>query len=216
MRTHISLALACLAPVTACSDRPLPSELAVPAQPSAAVTVGFPGEDPGPPLYALFEPLFQPHTDEWAAIAFVRDPACVPADFNLLDVIHVPAAFGCPSKVEGHVTYKNGPPPIHVLMRGLGAVPIWFVAWPELQAAMSDGVLTVGDLEALPSRRVGVASFFHMTQHPGENRPQGLHNGKIAIVAAGQVTGGGAFRFQVREMGVNEASILRHVAIELD
>lgn len=217
MRTSTTLTAACLALATACSDRPLPSELPVPAHPSAAVTLEFPGEDPGPPLYALIEPLFVPHTEEWAAIAFVRDPACTPSDFNLLGLIDAPRAFGCRSHVEGHATYKHGPPPpIHVLMRGTGAVPIWFVAWPELEAAIADGILTVPEISAMPSRRIGTASFFHLTQHPGENRPQGLHNGKIAIVATGTLQGGGSFRFQVREMGVNQVSVLRHVAIELD
>lgn len=50
-------------------------------------------------------------------------------------------------------------------LHGLGAVPVWFVSWPEMQAALADDVLTV--LLSLPSLRIGSASFFKETQHPG-------------------------------------------------
>jgi hypothetical protein len=53
----------------------------------------------------------RPHTDEWAAVTFLRQPGCVPYNFNLLDVIDVPGAFGCPLTVEGFAIFKNAPPP---------------------------------------------------------------------------------------------------------
>jgi len=128
-----------------------------------------------------------------------------PAGFNLLDQLAVPQAFGCPSTVEGHVTYRNGPPPIdlapwHVLMRGSGAVPVWFVPWPALQAAIADDVLTTAEVLAIPGLRIGTASMFEMTQQPGPMRPQGLGNGKIELTGRGS--------------RVDRVSVLRHISID--
>ena len=57
---------------------------------------------------------------QWAAIPFVRQPACVPAEFNLLDGLDFtpafpggpPRSFFCDLTVEGPAVFKNGPPPI--------------------------------------------------------------------------------------------------------
>jgi len=185
----------------------------------AQVRVSVPEEDPGPPFYAAVERAFVPHTDEWAAITFLRQPNCVPDDFNLLDLFDVPAAFGCPLTVQGHLLYKNAPPPVDdapimANLHGLGAVPVWFVSWPEMQSALADDVLTVPELLSLPSLRIGSASFFKETQHPGFERPQGAGNGKIVITAHGTLTDGRTFQFQVREMGVKQQSVTRHIKIE--
>ena len=222
MRTETAVALACLS-LAACADRAVPTAPDATGTaaigPVSAITRQFPAEDPGPPLYAILEPQFVLHTEEWAAIVFVRNPACVPGGFNLLQVVNVPAAFGCPVTVSGHVTYKNGVPPIdpapqHVLMQGNGAVPVWFVAWPELELALADNLLTTVEILAMGSLRVGTASQFEMTQHPGAVRPQGAGNGKIELVARGSLLDGTSFSVQVREMGVDQVSVLRHVAIE--
>jgi hypothetical protein len=185
----------------------------------AQVRLSVPAEDPGPPFYTVLEQAFVPHTDQWAAITFLRQPDCVPDDFNLLNLFDVPAAFGCPLTIQGHVIYRNAPPPvdeapIQVNLHGLGAVPIWFVSWPELQLALADNVLTVPELLALPSLQIGFANFFKETQHPGNERPQGVGNGKIEITARGTLTDGRTFQFQVREMGVKQQSLVRHIKIE--
>src|SRR5262245_9513204 len=110
MRIDTACQLACLTVIAACADGPTPpSTRPEGARPLGSVMLKYPGEDAGPPFYALVEHSFLPHTDEWAPIVFVRDPACVASTFNLLDQLAVPDAFGCPSSVEGHVTYKNGP-----------------------------------------------------------------------------------------------------------
>ena len=220
MRIDTALTLAFAALASACSDESLlPSAPAGLARPSTSITLKFPDEDPGPPFYALVERSFLPHTDQWAPIVFVRDPACVPAGFDLLDQLAVPQSFGCPSYVEGHVTYKNGPPPIdfvpwQVLMHGTGLVPVWFVPWPALNAAVGDDVLTIAEVLAMPGLRKGTASKFQMTQQPGVLRPQGIGNGKIEMVARGSLESGGSFSMQIREMGVDQVSVLRHIAIE--
>lgn len=185
----------------------------------AQIRLSIPEEDPGPPFYSAIERGFLPHTDEWAAIVFLRQPSCVPDDFNLLNLFDVPAAFACPLTVQGHLVYKNAPPPVDdapilANLHGLGAVPIWFVSWPELQVALADDVLTVPELLTLPSLQMGFANFFKETQHPGDERPQGSGNGKIEISAHGTLTDGRIFQFQVREMGVDQQSVLRHVKID--
>jgi hypothetical protein len=185
----------------------------------ADVRTEFPSQNPGPPYYALFESLFIPHTDDWAAVAFVRPAECVPDNFNLLSQVDVPSAFSCPLTVDGFAIWKNGPAPIdlapiQVHMRGLGAVPIWFVSWQEMQAALSDHSVTVSELLAMPSLQIGSAVFFEMTQQPGPLRPQGFGNGKIEINASGTLQNGRLFRYHVREMGVDTVSVLRSVRIE--
>ena len=212
--------LACLVLMTGCADAPTSSSGAAEIRrPVGSITLQYPGEDPGPPFYTLIERRFLPHTDEWAPIIFVRDPACVPVGFNLLDQLAVPQAFGCESTVEGHVTYKNGPPPIdpapwQVVMGERGAVPIWFVPWQELQAAIADDALTLAEVEGLAGVRRGAATMFEMTQQPGPARPQGTGNGKIELVARGTLDSGTPFSIELREMGVDRVSVLRHIAIE--
>lgn len=149
------------------------------------------------PFYARIERDEIFHTDKWAVVVFYRPVACVRSAFNLLDFFDVPAAFGCgPPTVDGFQIWRNGPAidpaPIQSKLRGLGAVPVWFVSWPELQAAIADDVLTIGEFAALPSLLVGSASFFTETLHP----EQAAQNGKLAFVARGLLGDGRSFAAQ--------------------
>jgi hypothetical protein len=188
--------------------------------PDAAVRLLIP-PDPGPPFYASIDapPTGQIFQDgHWAAIPFLRDTGCVPGDSNLL-VAFDPRAFDCPLSVHGFAIYKNGPYPIdpvplYAFFIGNGAVPIWFVRWPELQSAIADGELTIDDLATMPSLLVGSASFFELVNHIGTLRPQGPGNGKIEISSSGALDDGREFQFSVREMGVDRVSTLRHIRIE--
>jgi hypothetical protein len=193
----------------------------------ANVRVEFPAQIPGPPSYSIIERGFIPHTDDWAALPFVRQPGCVPLNFNLLDSADLTPAFPggpprfvlCDLTVEGHAIFENGPPPIDIApiqahMQGLGAVPIWFVNTAELATALQDDILTIGELMSLPSLRIGSATFFELTQQPGPLR-KGFGSGKIQLNATGTLLGGGSFEFRMREMGVDGQSVLRHIKIEL-
>jgi hypothetical protein len=100
------------------------------------------------------------------------------------------------------------------LLRGNGAVPIWFVRWSELQSAIEDGEPYIGDLRSLPSVLIGSVSFFEFVNQIGILRPQGPGNGKIQIASSGTLNDGREFQFSVREMGVDQISTLRHVRIE--
>ena len=134
------------------------------------VHVDFPGGTPGPPIYANIGSGFLPHTDDLAVVFFYRSPACVPADFNLLDSLDFtpafpggpPRPFLCELQIEGRALWHSldDPYPALQFFYGLGAVPTWFVAWPELEAAAADGVLTISELAALPSLQVGEATSF--------------------------------------------------------
>jgi len=195
--------------------------LALASSPRAAVRLLIPSQDPGPPFYASIDrppggQIFQDGV--WAAIPFLRDPDCVEPDSNLIVAFDL-RAFGCSLSVNGFAIYKNGPPPIdpvpvYALLRGNGAVPIWFVRWSELQAAIADDVLYIEDLRSLPSLVIGSASFFEFVNQIGVLRPQGPGNGKIEIASSGALNDGRDFQFSVREMGVDQVSTLRHVRIE--
>jgi hypothetical protein len=119
----------------------------------ANIRVEVPEDSPGFPFYARIVWPDIIHTDEWAVIPFYRDPSCVPGDFNLLGFIDIPRAFGCPLTVTGFEVWKNGLPidqaPLVAKTYALGNVPVWFVAWPELDAAIADQVLTISELARL-------------------------------------------------------------------
>lgn len=166
----------------------------------AAVRTEFPEQDPGLPFYARIQAipqLFVIQDGAWAAIVFYRLPQCVPADFNLLNFFDAPRAFSCPLTVRGFQIWKNGPPPIdsepiQVHTRGLGAVPVWFVRWSELQPAVSDGSLTVPELWGLSSLRIGSASFYQEGLRPFG----GAQRGSLQIAAHGLLADGTSFQLE--------------------
>ncbi len=139
------------------------------------------------------------HTDDWAVIVFYRPPSCIPADFNLLELFDVPRAFSCgPATIEGFTIWKNGPDkdpaPLQGRFHGKGEVPVWFVRWSELESAIADEVLTIGELTGLPSRIVGTASHYQETLHPPQASDKG--NGKLNFVARGTLEDGRSFQAQ--------------------
>jgi hypothetical protein len=162
----------------------------------AQVRLKFPEQTPGGPVYARVERPFLIHTDEWAAVLFYRDPACVPEDFNLLDMLDIPRAWniGCPFTIEGFEMRETpdttGPPKL-VFTRGTGAVPVWFVRWPELQAAIANDELTIAELRAMTSLQIGYANFFQETLDLSETG-QTL---RLVMVAHGALLDGRSFQF---------------------
>lgn len=165
----------------------------------ADVNLAFPGESPGVPAYARIEPSGAFHTQEWAAVPFYRLPACVPDDFNLMSFFDIPRAFGCPLTVEGHEVWDSGPgqePAPNQVVTTTGGVPMWFASWPELEEAMSDGVLTIAELSGLDSLVVGTADSYQEVLHPGE---------MIVINARGTLSDGRSFRFHARHLARNES-----------
>jgi hypothetical protein len=147
------------------------------------------------PFYARIERGEIYHTDEWAAIVFYRPPECVPGDFDLLDFDDAPRAFGCaPPTTDGFSIWSGEPyssAPIQINLHGLGAVPVWFVSWPELQYAIADdGSLTMPELEGMQSLLIGSASFYKETLHP----TGGAQVPMINYVAHGSLESGQSFK----------------------
>lgn len=146
---------------------------AAPAASSAGlVRSTFPSaQDPGPPFYARIEPHPPPFfiVDGWAVVQFYRDPTCIRANFNLLAFFDPPAAFGCPLVVKGFALWRGEPlvgAPKIAVSHGSGAVPFWFIPADAALAAVEDGVLTIGELAALPGRIAGHAAHFKERLHP--------------------------------------------------
>lgn len=154
------------------------------------------------PFYARFERGLI-HTDgEWAAIAFYRPPDCVRADFNLLDLFDVPAAFGCNAEepyLVGFGIFQGGPfdPPIQsrLLSDPEQIMPIWFVSWSDLSAAIADDDLTITELEDLPSLVKGGATFYTETLHPFGAATQTM----LSIVSKGYLEDERAFKYMATE-----------------
>lgn len=164
----------------------------------------------GPPAYARIESGLIHNDGEWAAIAFYRPPDCIPAGFNLLDFVN-PAALECPSFVAGFEVWKNGPwtddpAPLQSKLDAAKPMPIWFVRWSELQEALFDDELTIGELAGLPSLVVGTATFFTETLHPSG----GAQQTKITVVSSGFLEDGRCFTYRATET----KNILRQVKIE--
>ena len=186
------------------------------AQSSAPIILRYPAEQPGPRYYALFQRGFAPNDNGWVGIVFVRDPSCVPAGFNLLDWFDSPpVAWACKLTVEGEAWWHDVlvPPPFQTRAHGLGAVPIYFVRWSELQAAIADDVITIGELESLPSLLIGTASFFEQIAH---NTNQPTNHGHETLVSRGLLEDGRAFEFRYNEKFLPETDehVFPNVKIE--
>jgi hypothetical protein len=164
------------------------------------VIQNFPGELPGAPMYALLGRGYIPADDGWVGILFTRSTECVPAAFNLLDQFDIPTAFGCQLTVEGESWRHDAsdPVPFQIHERGTGAVPVYFVAQAEFQDATADDVLTIAELQGLPSLQVGLATFLEHVVHNTTSN-QGTNHGHEALVAFGQLTDGRSFQFRFNE-----------------
>lgn len=126
------------------------------------------------PFYARIEPGgFAISDGGLTMIYFYRAPECVPGDFNLLDFFDIPGAFLCelPLTTEGFTIWETGvfvdPAPFFSKLSGLGAVPVWFVPTSDYDDAISDGELTIGELEGLNPLK-GTADQFNEVLKPSE------------------------------------------------
>jgi hypothetical protein len=200
--------------LSACANEELTGPDVDPARPSSAsaaensgpIILRYPDEHPGPRYYALFGRGFAPNDNGWVGIAFVRSPSCVPAGFNLLDWFDAPpTAWACTLTVAGEAWWHDVlvPPPFQTRAHGLGAVPIYFVRWSELQAAIADDVITIGELESLPSLLIGEATFFEQITH---NTNQPTNHGHETLVSRGLLEDGRSFEFRYNEKFLPETN----------
>ncbi len=165
----------------------------------AQVLLRVPEDSPGIPAYARVERPFVYHTNEWAAIVFYRDPACVPIDFNLLDLFDAPRAFGCALTYSGFEIWDNPATdlgPRHTISSGT-SVPVWFVPWTALEAAIADDELTMTELESLAPLK-GVAKTFQEMHNPvvPPGTAGGAKVGQLTITTSGVLPDGRSFQYE--------------------
>jgi hypothetical protein len=170
------------------------------------------------PFYARFGENETFSNGEWAFIIFYRSPDCIPADFNLNLFFHFPdengpGAFGCTQPTTTSVElWANGPEtdpaPLVAEMAGRGAVPVWFFSEADIDAAMADGVVTIDELAALPSRMVGTAASYTELLHPSQSNAQPL----IQFTAEGVLADGRAFLVDVSQ---GAPDVANHITIEI-
>jgi hypothetical protein len=174
---------------------------------SGPVVLDVPSQSPGAPVYAYIAGFFMNTDGNWVAIEIVRARRCIPEGFNLLRFADNPAAFGCTSLIGGREWWypedldvlPNGPwsriPPFpfEARLTGLSGMLIYFVKLTELDAAISDGILTIVELERLPSLLVGLVDSYLQVQH---NSNQGQAPGHSDTIARGTLRDGRSFFYQ--------------------
>jgi hypothetical protein len=195
------------------------ADMASPMTAKGGLTMlSFPEDFPGPPQYASghgknaaslgFGGLL---TDgEWVAVELVRDPECVPDDYNLLSPIpNIPFVFGCALTIEGKTWFSDpsnpAAPPVKAWHDGLGAVPIYFAHLSEYEAAVADDVLTIVEFEDLSSLIIGYASYHReVLQFPLNGRP-----GSANIVSRGELEDGRSFQVNGTVVGTEGHATIR-------
>ena len=173
----------------------------------------------GPPFYARFGENETFGNSEWVAIVFYRDPNCVPDEFNLNQFFDFPGetgpgAFGCQPPTTDVVEYwagepGSGPAPAVSEMTGRGAVPVWFFSRADIDAANSDGVVTITELEGLASRRVGSATTFTEYLKPSQSNTAPI----IQFMAEGTLEEGGDFLVDV---SYGDPEVIDHTTLEIE
>jgi len=156
------------------------------------------------PFYARVEPDLVIADGDVAMVYFYRPPGCIPPDFNLLDFFDVPRVFACgPPTTDGFNIWETepflDPAPYQSNLHGLGAVPVWFVDTSGYMAAISDGELTIGELESLDPL-VGAASLFTEVLHPDG----GANVSKFAVRMKGHLDDGRSFLANISRVNGND------------
>lgn len=151
------------------------------------ITIQFPDEDPGIPIYARVGPILNQFfvADGQLIIPFYRDPECIRDDFNFLSYYDPPVAFGCDLTVEGKFVIESdaeqGTFPIMAYTEGV-QVPVWIVEWAGFQALLKTESVTLPDIEALNPIK-GMAQQYEEYLSPRMNEHE------VIIEAAGTISG---------------------------
>jgi hypothetical protein len=170
-------------------------------------------EDFGPPTWHDFQSfgliegeLFAIHDDEWAAIIFWRPPEDIPSGFDLLGGFDG-SVFDSELLIKGYVIVDDDGNVPFAQVQGLGAVPVWFVPWDDLQAAAADDVLTIDELLALDPLK-GIADSF-----VEENHVYGVHpKSHLTTEASGTLEDGTSFELRAVEVDLE----LKQVQIDFE
>jgi len=126
----------------------------------------------------------------------MRDPACIPPDFNLLDMWDLPAAFECPFLLGGQEWWYE--PLVDIpfkcvyVLENDGSVPVYFVDLAELDSEIADDQLTLGELETFSSLKVGQATYVK-NDILNSNAPDSDGRGHGVMTAIGTLQESGEF-----------------------
>jgi hypothetical protein len=131
-----------------------------------ANTVFLVPEDGTPPFYhsvgGPFFPgdgsVFALNDGKWAVLPFYRDPD-FPADEHDLINDFDENVFDASLFITGTFTLTDDGQLFATTAQGT-AVPVWFVKWKDLQKALGDGRLQMGELRAMKSLIKGTASSY--------------------------------------------------------
>ncbi len=160
------------------------------------VVLNVPDESPGDPSYADFGRDFIPADGTQAAIVFMRDPAYIPPEFNLLDMRDIPAAFECPFLLGGQAWWRepfvDSPFKCVYVLENDGSVPVYFVDLAELDSEIADDQLTLGELETFSSLKVGQATYVK-NDILNSNAPDSDGKGHGVMTAIGTLQESGEF-----------------------
>lgn len=228
MRMMLVLAVATLLPLGACDDEPEPLALdgdgLLRSMAGTRVDMNVLG---GVPYYADLAYDFIPTDGDRVAIVFKRSPECIPADFNLLDwldfSLFTPEGPVCPSTVDGFAIFgdpsdlENGIPPRLEHYTG-DAVPVWFAPLNAFNAAIADGVLTIGELEGLDGLLMGVADQYTSSIRNADavTGGNGKRPGSESTMAKGKLEDGRSFLLHIAERFVPpDARTFMHVLITI-
>jgi len=171
----------------------------------ALAKYNIPVESPGHPYYAHLSSFgdswMAPGNDEWTVIIFYRDPACIPAEFDMSVGLDFPGPQGlgflaCPATYEGYQLHFSSPDPFlnpdYLFMRNSTLeMPMWFVSTRELRELFERGFFQMADIETLPSRVSASAWQFEAQMEPYGFNPEL----KVRFNARGRLETGGQFSF---------------------
>jgi hypothetical protein len=168
------------------------------------IILSLPADSPGPPIYAAIARFFMNTDGEWVAIELVRERSCIPGDFNLMQFSDIPRAFGCHLTIGGKEwwypedladgPWTHVPPfPFQARLVGLPGMLMYFVKLSELNATIADGILTIGELESLPSFLAGHVDSYLQVQH---NSNLGQAPGHSDTTSRGRLEDGRSFFYQ--------------------
>lgn len=179
-------------------------------QDSENITILFPEDDPGIPIYARVGPILNQFfvADGKLVIPFYRNPECIRDDFDFLTYYDPPTAFGCELTVNGKFVIEedaeDGAFPIMAHTEG-EQVPVWIVDWPGFQALMEQESVTITDLEALNPIK-GVAQQYEEYLSPR------MHEHQVIIEAEGTIQATGEeFTFSLTHRGDQIESITLNI-----
>lgn len=174
------------------------------------VTILFPDEDPGIPIYARAGPILNQFfvTGGQLVIPFYRDTDCIRGDFNFLTYYDPPAAFGCDLTVQGKFVIEadaeQGTFPIMAHTEGT-QVPVWIVDWVQFQALMENESVTLSDIENLNP----IMAMAHQYEEYLSPR---MDNHEVIIEAAGSIPATGQqFTFVLTHQGDQIEKILLEI-----